>query len=81
MSGIRGGLKKAVTTGGNEGCFRATFEDKILKSDLVFLKTWYQVDVPRFYNPVMNYGRTRLVRTHGQLRREKGVLPPDQKDS
>ena len=81
VSGVRGGLKKAVTTAGNEGCFRATFEDKILRSDLVFLKTWYQVDVPRFYNPVMNYGRTRLVRTHGQLRREKGILPPDHKDS
>jgi ribosome biogenesis protein BMS1 len=45
VSGIRGSIKKAVTnmSGQNNappGAFRATFEDKVLKSDIVFLRTW-----------------------------------------
>ena len=32
--------------------FRATFEDKLLASDIVFLRTWVQVFPHRFYNPV-----------------------------
>lgn len=41
VSGIRGQIKKAVKENAPEGSFRATFEDKILKSDMVFCKTWY----------------------------------------
>ena len=33
---------------------RATFEDKILSSDIVFLRAWVAVDVPHFFNPVTN---------------------------
>lgn len=58
MSGIRGTIKKAVKAGGvqgaKEGAFRATFEDKILSSDIVFLRAWVAVDIPRFFNPVTN---------------------------
>ena len=40
--------------GGKDGSFRASFEDKPLLSDLVFLRAWVRVDLPRFYNPVTN---------------------------
>lgn len=45
VSGIRGIIKKAIRN--PPGAFRATFEDKILMSDIVFLRTWFQVEVPR----------------------------------
>ena len=41
VSGVRGQIKKAVKEEAPEGSFRATFEDKILKSDLIFCRTWY----------------------------------------
>lgn len=72
-SGVRGSIKKAVKEGAPDGSFRATFEDKLIKSDIVFCKTWYQVDIPRFCNPVVAYGRTRLLKTHNELRKERGI--------
>lgn len=50
VSGIRGQIKRALAK--PEGHFRATFEDKILMSDIVFLRAWYPVKPHRFYNPV-----------------------------
>ena len=44
VSGIRGQIKKAIK--GDHGVFRATFEDKVLASDIVFLRTWVQVPPP-----------------------------------
>jgi len=52
VSGIRGQIKRALSK--PEGHFRATFEDKILMSDIVFLRAWYAVKPHRFYNPVTN---------------------------
>ncbi len=52
VSGIRGQIKKALSK--PEGHFRATFEDKILMSDIIFLRAWYPVKPHRFYNPVTN---------------------------
>jgi len=46
VSGIRGVIKKP---NGNDGLFRASFEDKIIMSDIVFLKSWVSVEVPRMY--------------------------------
>lgn len=52
VSGIRGQIKRALSK--PEGHFRATFEDKILMSDIIFLRAWYPVKPHRFYNPVTN---------------------------
>lgn len=38
--------------GGREGSFRATFEDKPLLSDIVFLRAWVGVPLPQLANPV-----------------------------
>lgn len=50
VSGIRGTIKKALRAGEGlrDGSYRATFEDKPLLSDIVFLRAWVQVDIPKF---------------------------------
>lgn len=50
VSGIRGEIKRALSK--PEGHFRATFEDKILLSDIIILRSWYPVHIKKFYNPV-----------------------------
>ncbi|KAL0128358.1 hypothetical protein PUN28_003563 [Cardiocondyla obscurior] len=86
VSGIRGQIKKAASR--PEGCFRATFEDKIMLSDIVFCRTWYKIDVPRFYNPVTSLllppaekNRWRGMKTTGQLKRERNIHADPKKDS
>ncbi|XP_034937302.1 ribosome biogenesis protein BMS1 homolog [Chelonus insularis] len=86
VSGIRGQIKKANSK--PEGSFRATFEDKILLSDIVFCRTWYKVDVPKFYNPVNSLllpieakNQWRGMKTTGQLKREKGIKAVPNEDS
>lgn len=78
VSGIRGLVKKAIRT--PEGAFRATFEDKILMSDIVFLRTWFHVDVPKFcisiktlLMPKEEREKWRGARTVGQIRFETGL--------
>mmetsp|Transcript_28798 Transcript_28798/g.44026 ORF Transcript_28798/g.44026 Transcript_28798/m.44026 type:complete len:1176 (+) Transcript_28798:155-3682(+) len=51
VSGIRGQVKKALREG-QPGSFRATFEDKILMSDIIFCRTWMPVELKKYYNPV-----------------------------
>lgn len=51
VSGIRGQVKKSLREG-QPGSFRATFEDKILLSDIVFCRTWVPVEIKKYYNPV-----------------------------
>ncbi|XP_046584794.1 ribosome biogenesis protein BMS1 homolog [Haliotis rubra] len=86
VSGIRGQIKKALKT--PEGAFRATFEDKILMSDIVFVRTWFQVEVPKFFNPVTTLLLPKSeksqwvgMKTVGQLRYEQGVAVPQKGDS
>eukprot|EP00742_Colponemidia_sp_Colp-10_P007843 GILJ01008457.1.p1 GENE.GILJ01008457.1~~GILJ01008457.1.p1 ORF type:complete len:681 (-),score=159.96 GILJ01008457.1:132-2132(-) len=80
VSGIRGQIKKALR-GTPEGRFRATFEDKILMSDIVFCRTWYPVTPNKLYNPVTTYGPWRAMKTMAQLRRENSVPIPVNPDS
>ena len=84
VSGIRGQIKKALSS--PVGAFRATFEDKLLASDIIFLPTWFSVDVPRYYNPVTTLlcrkkEEWQGMKTVGQLRHELGIKAPVNKDS
>ncbi|MCJ1340733.1 Glycoside hydrolase 2 (Mannanase, beta-galactosidase) [Bachmanniomyces sp. S44760] len=88
VSGIRGQIKRALNK--PEGHFRATFEDKVLMSDLVFLRAWYPVKPHRFYNPVTNLLHSTDVgenneaeqqgwkgmRLTGQVRADGGIPTP-----
>lgn len=78
VSGIRGQIKKAERD--PPGGFRATFEDKIQISDIVFCRTWFKVDIAQFYAPVTNMllpidGKSEWqgMKTVGQLKREKSI--------
>ncbi|CAH8851293.1 unnamed protein product [Trichobilharzia szidati] len=63
-SKIRGLIKAALTNPSTSkpGDFRATFEAQIRKADIVFLRTFFAVELPRYYNPVLN----RLVPIAGE---------------
>ena len=78
VSGVRGMIKKCLAA--PEGAFRATFEDKILMSDIVFVKTWFQVEVPKFYAIVSNLlmepsqrSNWTGMRTVGQIKRDANI--------
>ncbi|KAJ3231202.1 Glycoside hydrolase 2 (Mannanase, beta-galactosidase) [Chytriomyces hyalinus] len=84
VSGIRGQVKKALPK--PEGYFRATFEDKILMSDIVFLRAWYPIKPKKFYNPVsslllQNKKAWKGMRLTGQIRRDENMKVPLNKDS
>jgi ribosome biogenesis protein BMS1 len=91
VSGVRGQIKRALSK--PEGNFRATFEDKVLMSDIVFLRAWFPIKPHRFYNPVTNLlvkaqeedqGEStgwKGMRLTGQVRHEQNIPVPDQKNS
>ena len=93
VSGIRGQIKRALAK--PEGHFRATFEDKLLMSDIVFLRAWYPVKPHRFYNPVTNLledvaqksgdekddAGWKGMRLTGQVRADQNLPTPKQKNS
>eukprot|EP00927_Polykrikos_kofoidii_P037709 TRINITY_DN31919_c0_g1_i1.p1 TRINITY_DN31919_c0_g1~~TRINITY_DN31919_c0_g1_i1.p1 ORF type:complete len:1080 (-),score=177.89 TRINITY_DN31919_c0_g1_i1:201-3440(-) len=78
VSKIRGEIKKSE---GNRGNFRATFEDRILISDIVICKCWIAVQPKEFYHPVVDVTEWRPARLIGELRAAQGVAVPNNKDS
>ncbi|POR39490.1 Ribosome biogenesis protein bms1 [Tolypocladium paradoxum] len=79
VSGVRGQIKRALSK--PEGHFRATFEDKILLSDIVFLRAWYPIKPHRFYNPASNLIGWQPMRLTGEVRRDQGIATPQLKNS
>ncbi|KAJ6508967.1 GTP binding protein [Mycena sanguinolenta] len=79
VSGIRGQVKKGLSK--PDGAFRATFEDKVLKSDIIFLRAWYSIQPRKFYNPVTSLllsdkSQWTGMRLTGQVRRDEGIKTP-----
>lgn len=92
VSGVRGQIKRALSK--PEGNYRATFEDKILMSDIIFLRAWYPIKPHRFYNPVTNLlekpsstddeGEStgwKGMRLTGQVRADQNLPTPSLKNS
>lgn len=81
VSGIRGQIKKAIRA--PDGAFRATFEDKLLLSDIVFLRAWYPVQPRTFYNPITNLllPTPTTMRLNVELRAEAKQATSFQRDS
>ncbi|KAI9686322.1 MAG: Glycoside hydrolase 2 (Mannanase, beta-galactosidase) [Bogoriella megaspora] len=90
VSGVRGQIKRALSK--PEGHFRATFEDKILMSDIVFLRAWYPVKPHRYYNAVTNLldaqymedGKSQEwqgMRLTGEVRAVEGLATPKERNS
>ncbi|KAL6660092.1 hypothetical protein ACP70R_002214 [Stipagrostis hirtigluma subsp. patula] len=96
VSGIRGQVKKAakIEPGdmpkmkgeSTEGIARCTFEDRILMSDIVFMRAWVNVEVPTYCNLVTTALQPREqtwqgLRTTAELRRAHNIPIPHNKDS
>lgn len=102
VSGVRGSVKKAVSeraaSDGKHknremgrapaGSFRAGFEDKILLSDIVFLRAWVPVEPPRFCSVAATLLEkdqsgvsTWRMRTVRELREVRGLPIPSKADS
>ncbi|XBW34766.1 hypothetical protein QEN19_000332 [Hanseniaspora menglaensis] len=84
VSGIRGEIKRALSK--PEGEYRATFEDKIVMSDTIILRTWYPVKLKKFYNPVTSMlmadkNSWKGMRLQNQVRFQNGNGLPMQNDS
>ena len=86
VSGIRGQVKKAIRA--PEGAFRGKFEDKILMSDIVFIRTWFTINIPKFYIivrdlllPTDQRLKWQGMKTQGQLRFENNIHMEHKRDS
>lgn len=57
-------------------------------SDIVFCRTWFKVDVQEYYNPITTMllpsdqkNQWRGIRTKGEIKRDKNIRCPANKDS
>ncbi|KAM0841390.1 hypothetical protein ACQ4PT_059022 [Festuca glaucescens] len=69
-----------------EGIARCTFEDKVLMSDIVFMRAWVNVEVPTYCNLVTTSLQPRDemwqgMRTVAELRRANNIPIPHNNDS
>lgn len=86
VSGIRGQIKKALHSSSvPAGSVRATFEDRIMASDSIFLRSWFAIEVPKFYAPITNLLAVKHeqewtgVKTLGMLKKENSIqINPDE---
>eukprot|EP01035_Chromulina_nebulosa_P018303 gene18303-23988_t len=89
VSGIRGIIKKALSdtaANGHPGSFRASFEDKILMSDIITCRLWVPVEIKQVCNPVLSLLTSdpeawKGLRTIAQIRREEKIPIITNKDS
>jgi ribosome biogenesis protein BMS1 len=77
VSGIRGQIKKAIKDG-EPGTFRATFEDKILMSDIISCRLWVPIELRKYFNPVTNLlktteGNWKGMRQISQIRKDDSI--------
>ncbi|KAG0231506.1 Glycoside hydrolase 2 (Mannanase, beta-galactosidase) [Actinomortierella wolfii] len=84
VSGIRGQVKKALAK--PDGHFRATFEDKVLMSDIVFLRAWYPIKPKKYCNPVTSLLLAKKdswqgMRLTGQVRHAMSIATPSDPNS
>ena len=81
VSGLRGIIKAVMK--GKQGLVRCTFEDKLLLSDIVFLRAWKPVDPPPYCAPVPNLLAPLWVgmRPMAVLRREHNMQVQPNPDS
>eukprot|EP01041_Mallomonas_annulata_P002831 gene2831-5563_t len=75
VSGIRGQIKKPIREGA-PGSFRATFEDKILMSDIVICRMWVPAE-----RETEGLGDWQGMRPLAQIRRDQSIPLKTNKDS
>ncbi|KAJ2157352.1 Glycoside hydrolase 2 (Mannanase, beta-galactosidase) [Coemansia sp. RSA 552] len=78
VSGIRGQVKKAF---GQQGVFRATFEDRIKTSDIIFLRAFHAIPIKKFYNPITSLLSVAYMRSIAEIRRDRNMKVPNKRDS
>ncbi|KAG5500517.1 hypothetical protein JKF63_03611 [Porcisia hertigi] len=81
VSGIRGIIKAVMK--GKQGLVRATFEDKLFPSDIVFIRAWKSVEPPRYCSMQRNLVDPEWVgmRSMRELRLDYNVPLPQNDDS
>lgn len=81
VSGIRGQIKKALKDG-EPGNFRASFEDKILMSDIIICRLWVPVEIKQYYNPILSLlNEWKGMRTISEIRMDEKISHVVNKDS